>query len=79
MKTNCQIDSSMAVTFDNLGYTEDAGLNDEKSYKIVYSRGVEKQISNELIQSSFLAVLFLYLLFSFTCLDLENGNMALVL
>ena len=53
-----KIDSSMAVAFDNLGYTEDAGLNDEKSYKIVYSRGVEKQISNELIQGSFLAVLF---------------------
>ena len=46
------------VAFNNLGYTEDAGLNDEKSYKIVYSRGVEKQISNELIQGSFLAVLF---------------------
>ena len=53
-----KIDSSMAVAFNNLGYSEDAGLNDEKSYKIVYSRGVEKQISNELIQGSFLAVLF---------------------
>ena len=53
-----KIDSSMVTAFANLGFADDPTLDSENSFKILYSRGVEKQISNELIQGSFLAVLF---------------------
>ena len=53
-----KIDSSMVTAFANLGFVDDPTLDSENSFKILYSRGVEKQISNELIQGSFLAVLF---------------------
>ncbi|MEC8286664.1 MAG: protein translocase subunit SecD, partial [Bacteroidota bacterium] len=53
-----KIDSSMVSAFANLGFVDDPTLDSENSFKILYSRGVEKQISNELIQGSFLAVLF---------------------
>ena len=53
-----KIDSSMVTAFANLGFVDDPTLDSKNSFKILYSRGVEKQISNELIQGSFLAVLF---------------------
>ena len=53
-----KIDSSMVTAFANLGFVDDPTLDSDNSFKILYSRGVEKQISNELIQGSFLAVLF---------------------
>ena len=53
-----KIDSSIVTAFANLGFVDDPTLDSENSFKILYSRGVEKQISNELIQGSFLAVLF---------------------
>ena len=53
-----KIDSSMVTAFANLGFVDDPTLDLDNSFKILYSRGVEKQISNELIQGSFLAVLF---------------------
>ena len=53
-----KIDSSMVTAFANLGFVDDPTLDLKNSFKILYSRGVEKQISNELIQGSFLAVLF---------------------
>ena len=53
-----KIDSSMVTAFAKLGFVDDPTLDSENSFKILYSRGVEKQISNELIQGSFLAVLF---------------------
>ncbi len=53
-----KIDSSMYTAFANLGFVNDPTLDSKNSFKILYSRGVEKQISNELIQGSFLAVLF---------------------
>ena len=48
----------MVTAFANLGFVDDPTLDSKNSFKILYSRGVEKQISNELIQGSFLAVLF---------------------
>ena len=53
-----KIDSSMVTAFANLGFVDDPTLDSDNSFKLLYSRGVEKQISNELIQGSFLAVLF---------------------
>ena len=75
-----KIDSSMVTAFANLGFVDDPTLDSKNSFKILYSRGVEKQISNELIQGSFLAVLFsLFVIFIFTShLGLEDGNMVLV-
>ena len=59
-----RIDASLAQAFNDLGYYNDEDSDDAMTYSLLTSRGVESQISDELIKGSFLAVLFsLFIIF----------------
>ena len=59
-----RIDASLASAFSDLGYSDSEFSNEGNTYTLLTSRGVESQISDELIKGSFLAVLFsLFIIF----------------
>jgi len=59
-----RIDASLASAFSDLGYSDSEIYNEGNTYTLLTSRGVESQISDELIKGSFLAVLFsLFIIF----------------
>ena len=59
-----RIDASLAQAFNDLGYYNDEDSDEAMTYSLLTSRGVESQISDELIKGSFLAVLFsLFIIF----------------
>ena len=59
-----RIDASLAQAFNDLGYYNDEASDEAMTYSLLTSRGVESQISDELIKGSFLAVLFsLFIIF----------------
>jgi SecD/SecF fusion protein len=59
-----RIDASLASAFSDLGYSDSEFFNEGNTYTLLTSRGVESQISDELIKGSFLAVLFsLFIIF----------------
>jgi len=59
-----KIDASLAQAFQDLGYSNIEDLNEGLTYTLLTSRGVESQISDELIKGSFLAVIFsLFIIF----------------
>ena len=59
-----RIDASLASAFSDLGYSDSEISNEGNTYTLLTSRGVESQISDELIKGSFLAVLFsLFIIF----------------
>ena len=59
-----KIDASLAQAFQDLGYSNIEDVNEGMTYTLLTSRGVESQISDELIKGSFLAVIFsLFIIF----------------
>ncbi len=59
-----RIDASLAQAFNDLGYYNEEDSDEAMNYSLLTSRGVESQISDELIKGSFLAVLFsLFIIF----------------
>ena len=59
-----KIDASLAQSFEDLGFKNEEVSSESQTYKLLSSRGVESQISDELIKGSFLAVLFsLFIIF----------------
>jgi len=59
-----RIDASLAQAFNDLGYYNEEDSDEALTYSLLTSRGVESQISDELIKGSFLAVLFsLFIIF----------------
>ena len=59
-----------------MGYYNDEASDEAMTYSLLTSRGVESQISDELIKGSFLAVLFsLFIIFIYIAYRLENGNL----
>ena len=59
-----RIDASLAQAFNDLGYYNEEDSDEAMTYSLLTSRGVESQISDELIKGSFLAVLFsLFIIF----------------
>ena len=59
-----KIDESLALAFSDLGFSNIDNSEKNKTYSLLTSRGVESQISDELIKGSFLAVLFsLFIIF----------------
>ena len=59
-----KIDASLAQAFQDLGYSNVEDENEGMTYTLLTSRGVESQISDELIKGSFLAVIFsLFIIF----------------
>ena len=59
-----KIDASLAQAFQDLGYSNIDDVNEGMTYTLLTSRGVESQISDELIKGSFLAVIFsLFIIF----------------
>jgi SecD/SecF fusion protein len=59
-----KIDASLAQAFQDLGYSNIEEVNEGMTYNLLTSRGVESQISDELIKGSFLAVIFsLFIIF----------------
>ena len=59
-----RIDASLASAFSDLGFSDSEISNEGNTYTLLTSRGVESQISDELIKGSFLAVLFsLFIIF----------------
>jgi SecD/SecF fusion protein len=59
-----KIDASLAQAFKDLGYSNIEDVNEGMTYNLLTSRGVESQISDELIKGSFLAVIFsLFIIF----------------
>ena len=59
-----RIDASLAQSFNDLGYYNEEDSDEAMTYILLTSRGVESQISDELIKGSFLAVLFsLFIIF----------------
>ncbi len=59
-----RIDASLAQAFNDLGYYNEEASDEALTYSLLTSRGVESQISDELIKGSFLAVLFsLFIIF----------------
>ena len=61
-----RIDASLNQAFKDLGYSniEDGNESEANTYTLLTSRGVESQISEELITGSFLAVIFsLFIIF----------------
>ena len=59
-----KIDASLAQAFQDLGYSNVEDVNEGMTYTLLTSRGVESQISDELIKGSFLAVIFsLFIIF----------------
>ena len=59
-----RIDASLAQAFNDLGYYNEEDSDEAMTYGLLTSRGVESQISDELIKGSFLAVLFsLFIIF----------------
>ena len=59
-----KIDASLAQSFEDLGFENEEVSSADQTYKLLSSRGVESQISDELIKGSFLAVLFsLFIIF----------------
>ena len=59
-----KIDASLAQAFQDLGYSNFENVNEGMTYTLLTSRGVESQVSDELIKGSFLAVIFsLFIIF----------------
>ena len=59
-----KIDASLTQAFQDLGFSNVENLKEGKNYTLLSSRGVESQISDELIKGSFLAVIFsLFIIF----------------
>ena len=59
-----RIDASLAQAFNDMGYYNEEDSDEAMTYSLLTSRGVESQISDELIKGSFLAVLFsLFIIF----------------
>ena len=61
-----KIDASLSQAFADLGYFDSELVSDsgQKTFRLLTSRGVESQISDELIKGSFLAVFFsLFIIF----------------
>ena len=61
-----KIDASLSQAFADLGYSDSELVSDsgDKTFRLLTSRGVESQISDELIKGSFLAVFFsLFIIF----------------
>jgi SecD/SecF fusion protein len=59
-----KIDASFAQAFQDLGYSNIEDVNEGMTYTLLTSRGVESQVSDELIKGSFLAVIFsLFIIF----------------
>ena len=59
-----KIDASLIQAFQDLGFSNVENLKEGKNYTLLSSRGVESQISDELIKGSFLAVIFsLFIIF----------------
>ena len=59
-----KIDASLSQAFQDLGYSNVDTLKEGMTYTLLSSRGVESQISDELIKGSFLAVIFsLFIIF----------------
>ena len=59
-----KIDASLAQAFQDLGFSNIEDVNEGMTYTLLTSRGVESQISDELIKGSFLAVIFsLFIIF----------------
>ena len=59
-----KIDASLTQAFQDLGYSNIEDVNEGMTYNLLTSRGVESQISDELIKGSFLAVIFsLFIIF----------------
>ena len=59
-----KIDASLSQAFQDLGYSNIEEVNEGMTYTLLTSRGVESQISDELIKGSFLAVIFsLFIIF----------------
>ena len=62
-----RIDASLAQAFNDLGYYNEEDSDEAMTYSLLTSRGVESQISDELIKGSFLAVLFsLFIIFIYS-------------
>ena len=59
-----KIDASFSQAFKDLGYSNVENSKEGMTYTLLSSRGVESQISDELIKGSFLAVIFsLFIIF----------------
>ena len=61
-----KIDASLSQAFADLGYSDSELVSDsgDKTFRLLTSRGVESQISDELIKGAFLAVFFsLFIIF----------------